>query len=197
VSADPPADRPTDRPAGEPAPDDRSDHEPPPSGIDPARALLGQLRADARALGRRAAERRAQRGARSGGPDVGPRSGAEPDDRDPQPLASTVQRLTDERGWAEGLSAGGVLSRWADVVGPEVAAHCAVEHLDGGVLTVRADSTAWATQVRLLAATLVRRLNEECGDGSVGRVVVLGPGRPTWRKGAWHVPGRGPRDTYG
>jgi len=149
------------------------------------------------AIGRRAAERRAQRGARSGGPDVGPRSGAEPDDRDPQPLARTVQRLTDERGWAEGLSTGGVLSRWADVVGPEVAAHCAVEHLDGGVLTVRADSTAWATQVRLLAATLVRRLNEECGDGSVGRVVVLGPGRPTWRKGAWHVPGRGPRDTYG
>jgi len=80
------ADRPADEPA--PAPDDRS--EPPPSGIDPARALLGQLRADARALGRRAAERRAQRGARSGGPDVGPRSGAEPDDRDPQPLAPEV-----------------------------------------------------------------------------------------------------------
>ncbi len=38
-----------------------------------------------------------------------------------------------------------------------------------------ADSTAWATQVRLLAAQLVRRLNTELGDGAVKRVKVRGP----------------------
>ena len=60
-----------------------------------------------------------------------------------------------------------------------------------------ADSTAWATQVRLLAPQLVRRLNAELGDGTVRRVKVRGPAPPRQR-GAWRVPGgRGPRDTYG
>ena len=62
---------------------------------------------------------------------------------------------------------------------------------------MRADSTAWATQVRLLAPTLLRRLAEELGEGVVERVAVGGPVGPSWRKGLRRVPGRGPRDTYG
>jgi len=63
---------------------------------------------------------------------------------------------------------------------------------------VTADSTAWATQLRLLAGDLVRRLNAELGDGTVTRVKVRGPGAPSRRPGEWRVRGgRGPRDTYG
>jgi predicted nucleic acid-binding Zn ribbon protein len=52
--------------------------------------------------------------------------------------------------------------------------------------------------VRLLAPALVRRLNEELGDGTVLRVQVLAPNAPSWRKGRRSVRGgRGPRDTYG
>jgi predicted nucleic acid-binding Zn ribbon protein len=66
------------------------------------------------------------------------------------------------------------------------------------VLTVRTDSTAWASQVRLLAPNLVAKLNEQLGDGTVARVKVLGPDAPTWKKGRLSVrDGRGPRDTYG
>jgi predicted nucleic acid-binding Zn ribbon protein len=174
--------------------------EPHGSGIDPGRALLDQLRADARQLGAGGAGGRRTRARRPGpgaaGTPAAP-SGAHPDDRDPQQLGTTLDRLTTERGWEAGLATGGVIGRWEQVVGPDIAAHCTPEsHLDG-VLTVRADSTAWATQVRLLAADLVRRLNQEFGEGTVARVVVRGPGRPSWRKGPLHVPGRGPRDTYG
>jgi predicted nucleic acid-binding Zn ribbon protein len=62
---------------------------------------------------------------------------------------------------------------------------------------VVADTTAWATQLRLLAPALVRRLNEELGAGTVTRVRVRGPAAPSWRKGGLRVIGRGPRDTYG
>jgi predicted nucleic acid-binding Zn ribbon protein len=31
----------------------------------------------------------------------------------------------------------------------------------------------------------------------VKRLKVLGPAAPSWRYGPRHVPGRGPRDTYG
>ena len=47
-----------------------------------------------------------------------------------------------------------------------------------------ADSTAWATQVRLLAAQLVRRLNAELGDGTVQRVKVRGPASAQARRPA-------------
>ena len=61
---------------------------------------------------------------------------------------------------------------------------------------VQTDSTAWATQ--MLAATVVRRLNEELGDGTVARIEVRGPAAPSWTKGRRSVrDGRGPRDTYG
>ena len=61
-----------------------------------------------------------------------------------------------------------------------------------------ADSTAWATQLRLLAGQLVHRLNVELGDGAVRRVKVRGPASAQRRPGEWRVRGgRGPRDTYG
>jgi predicted nucleic acid-binding Zn ribbon protein len=167
---------------------------PPPSGIDLGRALLAQARADTRGRGQRAADRRA---VRTGDVDRQRRSGANPDDRDPQPLGRSVDRLIAERGWQAQAAVGGVVARWPHVVGPELADHCMPEGYAGTVLTVRADSSAWATQVRLLAASLVARLNAECGDGTVTQVRVLGPGRPSWRKGHLHVRGRGPRDTYG
>lgn len=125
------------------------------------------------------------------------RSGAGADDRDPQLIGPLVDALVDQRGWEVPVAVGGVESRWPAVVGPELAAHCQPESYDDGLLTVRADSTAWATQLRLLAPTLVARLNADLGDGTVTRVTVLGPAGPSWRKGRFRVKGRGPRDTYG
>ena len=86
---------------------------------------------------------------------------------------------------------------WPGAVGADVAAHCRPVKLENGELTVEAESTAWATQVRLLTPTLLRRLAEELGEGVVERVVVGGPTGPSWKKGMRRVPGRGPRDTYG
>jgi predicted nucleic acid-binding Zn ribbon protein len=90
------------------------------------------------------------------------------------------------------------MGRWDAVVGADVAAHCVPETFADGVLTVRADSSAWATQVRLLIPTLLRRLGEVVGEDTVTKVVVRGPSGPTWRRGPRVAPGsQGPRDTYG
>jgi predicted nucleic acid-binding Zn ribbon protein len=65
------------------------------------------------------------------------------------------------------------------------------------VLTVRAESTTWATSLRQIAPQLVAVLNEQLGQGTVERVVDIGPTAPSWKKGKRSVQGRGPRDTYG
>ncbi|MGH3151098.1 MAG: DUF721 domain-containing protein [Streptosporangiaceae bacterium] len=116
---------------------------------------------------------------------------------DPQPLTSAIDGLLNQHGWQQRAAMGSVFGRWAEIVGADLAAHTRPDSFADGELAVIADSTAWATQVRLLASVLVKRLNEEVGDGSVRRVKVRGPAPPRQR-GAWRVPGgRGPRDTYG
>ena len=135
---------------------------------------------------------------KKGTPRRGRVSGAHPDDRDPQLLDATLNRLVDDRGWELDLRVHGVFGRWAELVGGEVAQHCTPESFAEGRLVVRTDSTAWATQLRLLAPTVVRRLNEELGHGTVTLIEVRGPHGPSWKKGPRSVrDGRGPRDTYG
>ena len=166
------------------------------------KAALGRARAAARAKGLRpgsppslsstaAAAKRRRDSADN-------RSSSHPDARDPQPLALAVDRLVAERGWNDEVAVGGVVGRWAEVVGDDIATHCGPQSFTDGVLTVQADSTAWATQVRLLVPTLMRKLAEAVGDGVVSKVVVLGPSGPNWRRGPRVAPGsQGPRDTYG
>ena len=159
------------------------------------RAALNRARARAAAAGRTPGE-----GVRATRPRPRGelRSGARPDARDPQPVSSSIQRLVAERGWATPIAVGGVMGRWDAVVGPDVAAHCVPESFADGVLTVRADSSAWATQVRLLVPTLLRRLGEVVGEDTVTKGGVRGPSGPTWRRGPRVAPGsQGPRDTYG
>jgi predicted nucleic acid-binding Zn ribbon protein len=126
------------------------------------------------------------------------RSGAHPDGRDPTLLGSAVDKLVTESGWSTDVAVHGVFGRWPTMVGSEVASHCTPESFVDGSLRVRTDSTAWATQLRLLAPTVVRRLNEELGHGTVLYLEVVGPTAPSWRKGPRSArDGRGPRDTYG
>ncbi len=162
-------------------------------GLDLARALT---RASARSTPAQTS-RRKRTGERPR-PRSGRVSGAHPDERDPQMLEVTVGRVVDDRGWDLDLRVHGVFGRWAEIVGEEVGAHCTPETFDEGRLVVRTDSTAWATQLKLLAPTVVRRLNEELGHGTVTLIEVLGPHGPSWKKGLRSVRGgRGPRDTYG
>ena len=113
---------------------------------------------------------------------------------DPQPLSTALDGLLGDQGWRLSAKVGSVFGRWDQLVGAEVAGHTRPERFADGELLVIADSAAWATQVRLLAATLVRRLNEELGHGTVARVVVRGPAPPR-RMGPLRV--RGTRDYNG
>jgi predicted nucleic acid-binding Zn ribbon protein len=125
-------------------------------------------------------------------------SGAFPDERDPQLLDTTLGRLVADHGWSLDLKVQSVFGRWPEIVGAEVAQHCQPTAFADGKLVVRAGSTAWATQLRLLAPTLVKRLNEELGHGSVTLIEIEGPNLPSWKKGRYNSrDGRGPRDTYG
>jgi predicted nucleic acid-binding Zn ribbon protein len=167
------------------------------SGLDLARSIARGLagrtpkRSARGTTGKTAAARRwrAARDARS--------SGAHPDDRDPQTMDDTLGRFVSEQGWETELRVHGVFSRWEAIVGKEVGQHVTPESYADGRLVVRTDSTAWATQMKLLAPDVVRRLNEVLGEETVQVIDVEGPRGPSWKRGRLRVKGRGPRDTYG
>ncbi|ONH37862.1 hypothetical protein BL254_01850 [Protofrankia sp. BMG5.30] len=117
---------------------------------------------------------------------------------EPVTLGATVQRLLAERGWQDQATDASVLARWEALVGPNISARCHPVSLRDGELELAAESTAWATQLRLLSRQLLATLRTELGPDVVRRIVVRGPTAPSWRHGPLQAPGgRGPRDTYG
>ena len=124
-------------------------------------------------------------------------SGPGPDSRDPQLFGAVLARLMKARGWQKPAAEATVFGAWERVVGADVAAHSRPIKLENGELTVEAESTAWATQLRLLAASLLRRIAAELGHNVVTKLHIHGPAAPSWNKGPRRVRGRGPRDTYG
>lgn len=194
--ADPPLDPEQPGQSEQPEQPEQPDQPHDETGLDLARQV-------ARGLAGRTGERRRRPGRelrdrRQGRSRVEPQvSGAHPDDRDPQTLDSSLGRFVAEQGWQSELRVHGVFSRWDALVGREVAQHARPEAYAEGRLSVRTDSTAWATQMKLLAPDVVRRLNEVLGEETVTSIEVRGPQAPSWGRGRFRVRGRGPRDTYG
>lgn len=167
------------------------------SGRDLARQALAAARAKAEARGSEPGVRKRTASEFGQHPRRRRWSGPGSDQRDPQPLGRLMSRLAADRGWSQRLADGQVFGQWAKLVGDEVAEHAQPVSLRDGELTVRASSTAWATQLRLLQGQLLAKIAAAVGHGVVKRMRIHGPTAPSWRKGLRHVPGRGPRDTYG
>lgn len=155
---------------------------------------------DALARARRAAR---EKGLRPGSPvgrarrrDLGQPSSPR-QDRDPHLVGEEVAKLVASRGWDADVQVGAVVGRWQALVGDQVAANVEIVSFEATVLTVRARTTAWATQMRLLLSTVLARIEEQVGEGVVTEIVVQGPAGPSWKKGPLSAGGRGPRDTYG
>lgn len=170
------------------------------AGMDLVRRALEEARGAARSQGkevgrggRSPAPRRAAR--RGGGARAW--SGPGPDRRDPQPLGTASADLAKTRGWTPRVAEGTVFAQWATVVGEQIAEHAEPTALREGVLSVTAESTAWATQLRMVQAQLLAKIAAAVGDGVVTALKITGPTAPSWRKGPLHISGRGPRDTYG
>lgn len=126
-------------------------------------------------------------------------SGARADDRDPQTLAATWERVVTDSGWTAQSRVARLSQFWPAIVGKANAEHAQIETFDPetGVLAIRASSTTWAESLKLMLPMLAAGIDEAVGVGVVTRIEVAGPVAPSWIHGRRRVKGRGPRDTYG
>lgn len=104
-------------------------------------------------------------------------------------LGSVLDGLLRERPWRGGMLLGDLARRWAEVVGDRLAEESMPASIDQDVLTVKASSAAWATQIGFLAHEIAKRSNDLLGRPLVASVrVLVDPGR-----GRWEGDVRGPR----
>lgn len=159
-----------------------------PTGLDLARTIAEAVAHTAPLPPPKRRERRERRRGASGRGGKG----------DPTPLGEALDGLIKAQGWSTEVSVHSLLARWEQLVGRAVAEHSRPEGFAAGVVTVRTDSTAWASQLRLMTPQLLAKINEALGHGTVTRIAVKGPDAPSWKHGLRSVrDGRGPRDTYG
>ena len=169
---------------------------------DAARAVLSRIRASARAASQAAPETQRPLRPRPGRARqrriAGAYSGPGPDDRDPLAVGGAWSRLVDEQGWSTGLDVARLHGLWPEIVGTANAEHAPVESFDleTGQLVVRASSTAWAEQLRVMLPAVRTAIDSHVGSGVVRDIRIVGPAPPRTR-GRLRVRGRGPRDTYG
>ena len=117
--------------------------------------------------------------------------------RDPEPLSAALERLVVEQGWQDQSAVATLMGDWAEIVGADLAAHVVPVSFTEGELVLQAESTTWATQLRLLLPQVHRAIDERVGTGVVRAIRLRGPQAPSWGAGPRRVKGRGPRDTYG
>lgn len=128
---------------------------------------------------------------------TGPDGRYKPYVRSAEPLGSILNREIRSRGWGRDIAAGWVTSHWAELVGPKIAQHTKVEMIKDKKLFITCDSTAWATNLRMMQKQILQVIAEKVGPNTIVELRIFGPKAPSWRKGPLHVKGRGPRDTYG
>jgi predicted nucleic acid-binding Zn ribbon protein len=117
--------------------------------------------------------------------------------RDPHGLGDTIDSLTRQLGWNSPLAQSELLSSWVELAGEETSKHSTPAGIDEGVLTVHCESTAWATQLRMMRVEIMTQIAIRYPDAGIESIRFQGPNAPSWKKGPRSIPGRGPRDTYG
>jgi predicted nucleic acid-binding Zn ribbon protein len=73
-------------------------------------------------------------------------------------------------------AAGRLCSLWAQLLPPELAQHCRVVDLSGGLLTVEADSPSYMYELRISSHMLVGHLRQGCPAAKVRAIkITLAP----------------------
>lgn len=117
--------------------------------------------------------------------------------REPRGLGDVMDALTVQLGWDSNLSQAELVANWTALAGEETAKHSEPIGVESGTLTVQCESTAWATQLRLMRLEIMKQIALRYPEAGIEGIRFLGPNVPSFKRGPRSVQGRGVRDTYG
>lgn len=104
--------------------------------------------------------------------------------RDPAELGSVMTTIAGNGVWAANMKLAQLRNHWDQVVGQAIASHSAVADFTDGVLTIRAESTVWATQLTYLIPQLTDTIRRNLKGLTIAEIRVTGPAAGYTRKWA-------------
>lgn len=109
-------------------------------------------------------------------------------------IAPLLNRVALKMGIERPAETARLFATWEAIVGPQIALRCQPTSLKEGVLRVKAQSPAWAAELRYLGPEVASRINTALGQTVVQQVKawVPNPGGPTSRFGRRHKGGQAP-----
>jgi predicted nucleic acid-binding Zn ribbon protein len=88
----------------------------------------------------------------------------------PERIDQAIGAYLGKAGLAKRIDLASAVERWAEVVGPQVAAATEAESVTAdGILWIRVKSSSWATELSLMAPRILAQLN----DGRTGKIREL------------------------
>ncbi|TPF96521.1 hypothetical protein EP30_07190 [Bifidobacterium sp. UTCIF-39] len=104
--------------------------------------------------------------------------------RDPNTLGSVLAGIAVRDHWRPHLMIAQLGRHWDQVVGAGIARHTSVASYERGVLTIRAESPVWATQLTYMIPQLKEKIASRLEGMPIDRIVVTGPRADTVRHGS-------------
>lgn len=95
--------------------------------------------------------------------------------RDVHELGGVLAGFARRSGWIPHLKLAALGSDWPSIVGPAIAAHTHVASYREGVLTIRADSPSWTTQLTYLIPQLTATIRGRLEGLPIESIRVTGP----------------------
>jgi len=95
----------------------------------------------------------------------------------PASIGAILKERIAALGIGKRLKEAAIEPRWAELVGPEIAAHTRVIKLDAGKLLVAVDEAAWRQELLYQREAIVAKLNQEVGGDEiiVSDILFTGP----------------------
>ncbi|PLS31034.1 hypothetical protein Uis1B_1146 [Bifidobacterium margollesii] len=103
--------------------------------------------------------------------------------RDPNTLGSVIDALATNGNWRPHLMIAQLGRHWDQVVGRAIAGHSYVASYSNGVLTIRAQSPVWATQLTYMIPRIQEKIASRLPGMPLDRIVVTGPRTDTLKHG--------------
>ncbi|MFT5314799.1 MAG: putative nucleic acid-binding Zn ribbon protein [Candidatus Krumholzibacteriia bacterium] len=88
----------------------------------------------------------------------------------PQPISKILEGALRQYGLHERFTERAVLSRWAEIVGEDVASHSQAVDIEDGVLILAAEHGAWRQELTMLMPMIMEKFNALCGEGTVREI---------------------------
>ncbi|KFI44772.1 Protein of unknown function [Bifidobacterium bohemicum] len=95
--------------------------------------------------------------------------------REPDKLGGVMSSIAENGGWTLHLRLAQLRNHWDQVVGEAIARHSDVVGFNDGVLTIRAESNSWTTQLTYLKPQLIATLRQRLPGLEIREIRVTGP----------------------